>query len=58
MFTKQKLKVVLKVLLKVMTHRVTYRFLAVLLGAIGVLHSDELVSKLETLVCGLFTQCY
>lgn len=49
-----KTKAVLKALV---TNRATYRFLAVVLLACGFTASGEWVSRLETLVCAVVTQC-
>jgi len=51
------MKSLLKVIKTLATHRVTYRFLAVLLGALGVAHSDELSQGLETILCALAGSC-
>lgn len=51
------MKSLLKVIKTLATHRVTYRFLAVLLGALGVAHSDQLTEGLETIVCSLAGSC-
>lgn len=46
-----------KVIKTLATHRVTYRFLAVLLAALGVASSDQLSEGLETIVCALAGSC-
>lgn len=55
--TKAKLQAILRVTKLVVTNRVTYRFLVVLLAALGVHHSEALVGRLEALVCTVLTQC-
>lgn len=53
-----KVKATLKVLKVILKHKATYRFLAVLLGAIGVQHSEALSSGLETILCAIADGCH
>jgi len=45
----------LAVLKVILTHKATYRFLAVVLLALGVSSSDEVSSGIETIVCAILT---
>ncbi len=51
------MKAVLKVLLTVLTHRVTYRFLAVLLVALGCASAESVATGLETILCAIAGPC-
>jgi hypothetical protein len=51
------MKSLLKVIKALATHRVTYRFLAVLLAALGVTHSEQLSEGLETILCAVAGGC-
>ncbi|ANY29061.1 hypothetical protein UNOSLW4_0230 [Pseudomonas phage UNO-SLW4] len=54
--TKKATATVLAVMVSLLKHRATYRFLAVLLVALGVTNGEAIMAGIETIVCA-FTGC-
>lgn len=48
---------VLNITITILRHRVTYRFLAVVLGALGVAAATDNAGRIESIVCAILGDC-
>ncbi|QEG13387.1 hypothetical protein NAHI_52 [Klebsiella phage vB_KpnP_NahiliMali] len=48
---------VLNITITILRHRVTYRFLAVVLGALGVAAATDNAGRVEAIVCAIIGDC-
>lgn len=48
---------VLNIIITILRHRVTYRFLAVVLGALGVSAATDNAGRLEAIICAIIGNC-
>lgn len=51
------MKKAFSILLAILRHRVTYRFLAVVLTALGVTAATDTAGRLEVFICAILSNC-